>query len=113
MKYSKRYIVILEPGKIDPAHFCYAVRWAGHGWRLPYMTIEFRLFRGTLKLNTLYATLQFVNRIVDTALTLSESEITDQSWSDFVAGITEPELIQYLKERRIYINEEVKVEEEV
>ena len=77
------------------------------------MTIEFRLFRGTLKLNTLYATLQFVNRIVDTALTLSESEIADQSWSDFVAGITEPELIQYLKERRIYINEEVKVEEEV
>jgi hypothetical protein len=79
----------------------------------PYMTIEFRLFRGTLKLNTLYATLQFVNRIIDTALTKSEDEIAEQSWSDFVAAITEPELIQYLKERRIYINEEVKTEEEV
>ena len=79
----------------------------------PYMTIEFRLFRGTLKLNTLYATLQFVNHIIDIAMGMSEDEIAEQSWSDFVASITEPELIQYLKERRIYVNEEVKVEEEV
>lgn len=79
----------------------------------PYMTIEFRLFRGTLKANTLFATLQFVNRIIDTALNMSEDEIAEQSWSDFVAAVTEPELIQYLKERRIYINEEIKTEEEV
>ena len=79
----------------------------------PYSTIEFRLFRGTLKLNTLYATLQLVNRIVDTALSMSEDEIEQQSWSDFVQTITESELIQYLKERRIYVNEEIKTEEEV
>ena len=79
----------------------------------PYLTIEFRLFRGTLKLNTLYATLQFVNRIVDTALTMTESEIADQSWSDFVQTITESELIKYLKERKLYVNEEVETEEEV
>ena len=57
--------------------------------------------------------MQFVNRIIDTALNMSEDEIAAQSWSDFVAAITEPELVQYLKERRIYINEEVKTEEEV
>ena len=79
----------------------------------PYMTIEFRLFRGTLKANTLFATLQFVNCIIDTALTMTEDEIAAQSWSDFVATVTEPELIRYLKERRIYINEEVKAEEEM
>jgi len=79
----------------------------------PYATIEFRLFRGTLKLNTLFATLQFVNRIIDIAMTMNEDEIAAQSWSDFAASVTEPELIQYLKERRIYINEEVKTEEEV
>ena len=79
----------------------------------PYQTIEFRLFRGTLKVNTLYATLQFVNRIIDTALALSEDEIAAQSWSDFVAAVTEPELIRYLKERRIYINEEVRAEEDM
>jgi len=79
----------------------------------PYMTIEFRLFRGTLKANTLFATLQFVNCIIDIALTMTEDEIAAQSWSDFVATVTEPELIRYLKERRIYINEEVKAEEEM
>ena len=78
-----------------------------------YSTIEFRLFRGALKVNPLYATLQFVNRIIDTALTLSEDEIAAQSWSDFVAAVTEPELIRYLKERRIYINEKVKAEEDM
>ena len=29
------------------------------------------------------------------------------SWSEFVSGVTEPELIQYLKERRLYVNEPV------
>ena len=78
----------------------------------PYQTIEFRIFRGTLKLNTLYATLQLVNKICDVALSMSEEEIGNQSWSDFVQTITEPELIQYLKERRLYVNEEVVGEEE-
>lgn len=79
----------------------------------PYQTIEFRLFRGTLKLNTLFATLQLVNRICDVALFMSEDEIGAQSWRDFVMTITEPELIQYLKERQLYVNDEVETEEEV
>ena len=79
----------------------------------PYHTIEFRLFRGTLKLNTLIATPQLVNRICDVALSMSEAEIEQQSWRDFAMTITEPELIQYLKERQLYINEEVETEDEV
>ncbi len=78
----------------------------------PYHTIEFRLFRGTLKLNTLIATLQLVNKICDAALFMSEEEIAAQSWRDFVMCVTEPELIQYLKERQLYVNEEVKTEDE-
>lgn len=78
-----------------------------------YSTIEFRLFRGTLKLNTLFATLQLVNRIIDIAMYNSEGYIMAQSWTDFVADVTEPELIQYLKERRLYVNEEVVGEEDV
>ena len=79
----------------------------------PYNTIEFRLFRDTLKLNTLYATLQLVNKICDAALSMSETEIAQQSWRDFVMTIEEPELIQYLKERRLYVNEECETEEDV
>lgn len=76
-------------------------------------TIEFRTFRGTLKLNTLIATLQLIDRICDVALFLSDDEIKAMSWTSFVSGCTQPELVQYLKERRLYINEPVEGEVEV
>ena len=78
-----------------------------------FHTIEFRIFRGTLKYNTLIATLQMVNHICDVAILLCDEEMRNLSWSDFMMGITEPELIQYLKERRLYINDKVESEEEV
>lgn len=78
-----------------------------------YHTIEFRLFRGTLKYNTLISTLEMVNRICELAVLMNDEEIAKLSWSEFVAGITEPELIQYLKERSLYINEKITTEEEM
>ncbi|MBR6509448.1 MAG: amidoligase family protein [Clostridia bacterium] len=76
-------------------------------------TIEFRMFRGTLKLNTIIATLQLVNKICDVAYSLSDEEIKNMSWTTFVSGCEEPELIEYLKERRIYVNEPIDTEEEI
>lgn len=76
-------------------------------------TIEFRVFRGSLVLNTLMATLQFVDRICSVALALSDEELKGLSWSAFVIGCTQPELIQYLKSRRLYVNEPVDTEEEL
>ena len=76
-------------------------------------TIEFRMFRGTLKLNTLLATLQMVDHICDVALYLSDDELRDLSWSSFVSGIKESELIQYLKERDLYVNEPIAAEGEI
>lgn len=76
-------------------------------------TVEFRIFRGTLKLNTLIATLQIVNRICDVAIYLSDDELKAMSWTTFVAGCQEPELVRYLKERRLYVNEPVDMDEEV
>lgn len=78
-----------------------------------YHTIEFRLFRGTLKYNTLIATLELVDRICETACLTTDNEISKLSWSEFVAEIDEPELIQYLKERQLYINEKITSEEEM
>ena len=76
-------------------------------------TIEFRMFRGTLKFNTLLATLQMVDHICDVAIYLSDDELRDLSWSSFVSGIKEPELIQYLKERNLYVNEPTEAEGEI
>ena len=47
-------------------------------------TIEFRMFRGTLKLNSLLATLQMVDHICSVALHLSDGACKDLSWRTFV-----------------------------
>lgn len=80
-----------------------------------YSTVEFRIFRGTLRYTTLIATLQLVNEICDVALFMSDDELGSLSWPEFVSRIDEkknPELIKYLKERRLYVNEPVVVGEE-
>ncbi len=78
-----------------------------------YHTIEFRLFRGTLKYNTFIAALQLIDEICNAALSMSQEELEHQSWTEFVKGIRYPELIQYLKERQLYVNDAVTNEEEV
>ena len=78
-----------------------------------WATIEFRLFRGTLKYNTLIAAIELVNEICDLAIHLTDDGIEKMSWSEFVDTIEAPELIQYLKERRLYINEETNTEEDM
>ena len=65
-------------------------------------TIEFRIFRGSLKHNTLIAALQMVNRICNAAVSLSDDEVKELLWADFAAECTEPELTQYLQERKLY-----------
>lgn len=78
-----------------------------------YHTVEFRMFRGTLKYNTFIAAIELANRICDVAMYNTDDSIAKLSWSDFVAGITEPELITYLKERQLYINEKITTEEDM
>ena len=80
-----------------------------------YHTIEFRMFRGTLKYNTLIATLELVDKICELATDLTDSELKSVSWSDFVGSLddsTELELITYLKERQLYINTPITAEED-
>ncbi|MEM1486365.1 amidoligase family protein [Oscillospiraceae bacterium PP1C4] len=78
-------------------------------------TIELRIFRGTLKYNTLAATLQLVKEICNVAILLSDEELAAQSWSAFVESLDKtkmPELITYLKERRLYVNDPIIAEED-
>lgn len=78
-------------------------------------TVEFRMFRGTLKYNTLIATLELVNRICNLAVHSDDKRLAKISWSDFVMSLNESdcvELITYLKERRLYVNAPVQREED-
>ena len=76
-------------------------------------TVEFRMFRSSLRKMTFLAALQLVERICEVARNLSDEELKQMSWSTFVSGCTKPELVQYLKERRLYVNEPVAAEEEL
>lgn len=71
-------------------------------------TLEFRLFRSSLKYSTFMAILQLVDEICNTAMLLSDAKIESLSWSDFVLKIDKtdkPELISYLKSKQLYVNE--------
>ena len=78
-------------------------------------TVEMRIFRGTLKYSTFTATLQMVDEICDFAVSLSDEELQNLTWLDFVQRITsdKQELIDYLKVKRLYVNEPVTANEEV
>ena len=63
-------------------------------------TVEFRLFRGTLKLETLKATLQLVDVLIDYAMSNGISRITRARWSEVMQGAAKyPELTAYLGSR--------------
>ena len=70
-------------------------------------TVEFRLFRGTLNYKTFLATLQLVDEICFHAIHMSDYEMENMSWSDFALRILpkKAELIEYLKNKRLYVNE--------
>ena len=79
-------------------------------------TIEFRIFRGTLRYDTLMATLQFAHHLCKLAISFSDEIFHSMSWLEFVSGIDKdkyPELIEYLKRRRLYINEPTEEQEEI
>jgi len=60
----------------------------------------------------LIATLQLVNKICDVAIAMPDELLKPLAWTSFVSGIREPELVQYLKERRLYVNEPLEEEED-
>ncbi len=78
-------------------------------------TIEFRLFRGTLRYETFIATLQLVAFICELARNLSDRDFEEMSWRDFVLKVDSekmPELMSYLKIRQLYVNEPADAESE-
>lgn len=77
-------------------------------------TLELRLFRGTLRYQTFIATLELVDEICQVCKYLNDEELEGLSWSSFVLGIKDkPELIEYLKSKRLYVNELIEETEEM
>lgn len=74
-------------------------------------TIE---FRGSLVYSTLISALQFADAICDAAVYLSDEEVEQLSWQQFVINldpVKRKELIEYLKKRRLFVNSVTECEE--
>lgn len=66
-------------------------------------TIEFRIFKGTLKYNSFIATLQFVDVLCNIAKESSVQKIVATSWDDIIEECKDrKELMQYLVERKLF-----------
>lgn len=72
----------------------------------PNNTVEIRIFRGTLNLNTFYATLQFTDNLIQYINTVGIAKIATVSWDDFIKNLIKIHpygtLIQYLTRKRLY-----------
>ena len=69
-------------------------------------TIEFRLFRGTLKVSTLYATLQFVDTLCRFAKKMELREVDLVQWEHIFAGLDREEyryLFEYMEDRGLNV----------
>lgn len=64
-------------------------------------TIEFRIFRGTLKYSTFIATLQFVHTICNYAKSISLNNIYSVTWNDIFANTEYSELRNYMVSKRL------------
>lgn len=65
-------------------------------------TIEFRIFRGTLKVSTIRATLQWLDVLIDYAMRTDLSDIWKSDWDSIFAGTQHEELQAYLKDRHLF-----------
>lgn len=73
-------------------------------------TVEIRIFRGTLRLSTLKATIQFTDVLLDLVLDHGFSWIVKSEWSDILSIVEKTkyvELKNYLKERHILDVDEI------
>jgi len=69
-------------------------------------TVEFRLFRGTLKRNTIIASIQWVDTIIRFCRNTSLKDLWSSSWDEIFSNTGHAELNNYLKERKLYNKKE-------
>ncbi|MDL2248668.1 amidoligase family protein [Tyzzerella sp. OttesenSCG-928-J15] len=104
-RWANRYGLLSNPKEtLESAKKSYSGRYVCLNLQ-NYSTIEFRIFRGTLKYSTFIATLQMVDEICKKAISMSDAKFQAMTWDSFILGISKrkkPELIQYLTEKQLF-----------
>jgi hypothetical protein len=65
-------------------------------------TVEFRFFKGTLKRDTLIASIQWVDTIIRYCRSTQLKDLFSTSWEDIFGNTGHVELTNYLKQRNLY-----------
>lgn len=70
-------------------------------------TVEFRFFKGTLKRDTIIASIQWVDTLVRYCRKTPLKELWSSTWEDIFTNTEHHELTEYLKQRNLYERKEV------
>ena len=69
-------------------------------------TVEFRIFRGTLKQNTILASIQWIDTLIKYCHETQLKDLFNVSWSDIFGNTGHVELTNYLKQRNLIKGDE-------
>jgi hypothetical protein len=69
-------------------------------------TVEFRFFRGTLRRDTIIASIQFIDTLINYVSGVELADLWDKTWNDVFSGTQYAELKDYLKKRKLMDNTE-------
>lgn len=73
-----------------------------------YRTVEFRFFRGTLKRDTIIASIQWIDTIIRYCRNTPLKDLFNATWDDIFGNTGYSELTNYLKQRNLYnLKEEI------
>lgn len=64
-------------------------------------TVEFRFFRGTLRRDTIIASIQFIDALIKYVSGVELEDLWDKTWTDVFGDIEYPELKDYLHKRKL------------
>lgn len=67
-----------------------------------YSTVEFRFFKGTLNRDTIIASIQWVDTMINYCRSTPLSDLFNTSWEDIFGNTEHTELTNYLKQRNLY-----------
>ena len=70
-------------------------------------TVEFRLFKGTLKRDTIIASIQWVDTIINYCKATPLKDLWSSSWDNIFGNTGHRELTSYLEQRKLYEEKDV------
>lgn len=101
----------IQPGDDDADAIYKSKKHAGDRYRAVnlcnYHTVEFRFFRGTLKRDTIIASIQWVDTIINYCRNTPLKDLFNTSWDEIFGSTGYTELTNYLKQRDLYKEKDV------